>query len=349
MGLFRAYFRDDVDELVERNVRMRIIGSRAPRRCRHPGHDRGWRAPHRRQHRLQRHLRLRLWRPGRDRRRRPRHGRRGGARRTRPGQDHAGVFRLAAADRAICRIPTWSSAPAASGGSAISSCGSRPMPSFCSSTRCGRISPAPSFWRRSRLSASASAASAPSSRKPSLERRPRHGRIGLVDGNMARAEVTGSSETEAGRPDSPVMELEWLLRLLLRPSAGRRGAGGDDRRRRLVRGLHRAGHHRRACANGIAWCATAPMAIMSLISGLAIAAALALLVLAGLARAGAGASRSGRGAAGPCGGGGAAMRRSPPPRARAPCGRASGRSISAFRGWRCSCCGPRPSTGCGWF
>jgi undecaprenyl diphosphate synthase len=28
MGLFRAYFRDDVDELVSRNVRMRIIGSR---------------------------------------------------------------------------------------------------------------------------------------------------------------------------------------------------------------------------------------------------------------------------------------------------------------------------------
>ena len=29
MGLFRAYFRDDVSELVERNVRMRVIGSRA--------------------------------------------------------------------------------------------------------------------------------------------------------------------------------------------------------------------------------------------------------------------------------------------------------------------------------
>lgn len=29
MGLFRSYFRDDVDELVERNVRMRIIGSRS--------------------------------------------------------------------------------------------------------------------------------------------------------------------------------------------------------------------------------------------------------------------------------------------------------------------------------
>ena len=28
MGLFRAYFREDVDELVQRNVRMRIIGSR---------------------------------------------------------------------------------------------------------------------------------------------------------------------------------------------------------------------------------------------------------------------------------------------------------------------------------
>jgi len=28
MGLFRAYFRDDVQELVERNVRMRIIGDR---------------------------------------------------------------------------------------------------------------------------------------------------------------------------------------------------------------------------------------------------------------------------------------------------------------------------------
>jgi undecaprenyl diphosphate synthase len=28
MGLFRAYFREDVDELVDRNVRMRIIGSR---------------------------------------------------------------------------------------------------------------------------------------------------------------------------------------------------------------------------------------------------------------------------------------------------------------------------------
>jgi undecaprenyl diphosphate synthase len=29
MGLFRAYFRDDVNELVERNVRMRIIGNRS--------------------------------------------------------------------------------------------------------------------------------------------------------------------------------------------------------------------------------------------------------------------------------------------------------------------------------
>lgn len=29
MGLFRSYFRDDVDELVARNVRMRIIGNRA--------------------------------------------------------------------------------------------------------------------------------------------------------------------------------------------------------------------------------------------------------------------------------------------------------------------------------
>jgi undecaprenyl diphosphate synthase len=28
MGLFRAYFRSDMDELVERNVRMRIIGNR---------------------------------------------------------------------------------------------------------------------------------------------------------------------------------------------------------------------------------------------------------------------------------------------------------------------------------
>ena len=29
MGLFRLYFREDVDELVERNVRMRIIGNRS--------------------------------------------------------------------------------------------------------------------------------------------------------------------------------------------------------------------------------------------------------------------------------------------------------------------------------
>jgi undecaprenyl diphosphate synthase len=29
MGLFRAYFRQDVDELVRRNVRMRIIGNRS--------------------------------------------------------------------------------------------------------------------------------------------------------------------------------------------------------------------------------------------------------------------------------------------------------------------------------
>ncbi|MEY4966738.1 MAG: hypothetical protein RL274_2321, partial [Pseudomonadota bacterium] len=28
MGLFRAYFRSDMDELVDRNVRMRIIGHR---------------------------------------------------------------------------------------------------------------------------------------------------------------------------------------------------------------------------------------------------------------------------------------------------------------------------------
>ena len=52
MGLFRAYFRDDVDELVERNVRVRIIGSRARADRRYPGDDRGWRAPHRQQHRL---------------------------------------------------------------------------------------------------------------------------------------------------------------------------------------------------------------------------------------------------------------------------------------------------------
>src|SRR5690348_9577319 len=29
MGLFRAFFREDVDELLERNVRMRIIGNRS--------------------------------------------------------------------------------------------------------------------------------------------------------------------------------------------------------------------------------------------------------------------------------------------------------------------------------
>src|SRR5690349_1612485 len=29
MGLFRAYFRSDLDELVERDVRVRIIGSRS--------------------------------------------------------------------------------------------------------------------------------------------------------------------------------------------------------------------------------------------------------------------------------------------------------------------------------
>src|SRR5277367_1240853 len=28
MGLFRAYFREDIEELVDRNVRMRVIGSR---------------------------------------------------------------------------------------------------------------------------------------------------------------------------------------------------------------------------------------------------------------------------------------------------------------------------------
>ena len=40
MGLFRAYFREDVDELVERNVRMRIIGNRSRARKGHPGDDR---------------------------------------------------------------------------------------------------------------------------------------------------------------------------------------------------------------------------------------------------------------------------------------------------------------------
>ena len=30
MGLFRAYFRSDMDELVDRNIRMRIIGHRHP-------------------------------------------------------------------------------------------------------------------------------------------------------------------------------------------------------------------------------------------------------------------------------------------------------------------------------
>ncbi len=74
MGLFRAYFRDDVDELVERNVRMRIIGSRARADAdiltmiedgeRRTAGNTG----------LQRHLCLRLRRPGGNRGRRPRHG-----------------------------------------------------------------------------------------------------------------------------------------------------------------------------------------------------------------------------------------------------------------------------------
>jgi undecaprenyl diphosphate synthase len=45
MGLFRAYFRSDMDELVERNVRMRIIGHRGGRH-RHPADDQ-IRKPHR--------------------------------------------------------------------------------------------------------------------------------------------------------------------------------------------------------------------------------------------------------------------------------------------------------------
>ena len=39
MGLFRAYFRSDMDELVERNVRMRIIGHRGRVARRHPADD----------------------------------------------------------------------------------------------------------------------------------------------------------------------------------------------------------------------------------------------------------------------------------------------------------------------
>ena len=43
MGLFRTYFRSDMDELVERGVRMRIIGNRGARGERHPADDRGCR------------------------------------------------------------------------------------------------------------------------------------------------------------------------------------------------------------------------------------------------------------------------------------------------------------------
>ena len=43
MGLFRAYFRSDMDELVERGVRMRIIGHRGRVAADIQQHDRGCR------------------------------------------------------------------------------------------------------------------------------------------------------------------------------------------------------------------------------------------------------------------------------------------------------------------
>ena len=89
MGLFRAYFRSDMDELVERNVRMRIIGHRGRVASDIQQMIQDFGKPHRQEHRHEPDLRLRLWRPGRDRRRRPGTGARRPRRPAGSGNHHA--------------------------------------------------------------------------------------------------------------------------------------------------------------------------------------------------------------------------------------------------------------------
>ena len=78
-----------------------------PGRQRHPADDRGCRKPHRQQYRPQPDLRLRLWRAGRDRRRRPRTGARRRRRPARSRNHHAGTVRQRACSPARCRSPIW--------------------------------------------------------------------------------------------------------------------------------------------------------------------------------------------------------------------------------------------------
>ena len=105
--------------------RSRRTGASATCACASSAIARAWRRdiqqmiedaekPHRPQHGPQSHLRVRLWRPGRDRQRRARTGPRRQRRPARSGDDHARTVRQRGFSPARCPSRISSSAPAAS-------------------------------------------------------------------------------------------------------------------------------------------------------------------------------------------------------------------------------------------
>ena len=147
MGLFRTYFRSDMDELVERNVRMRIIGHRGrvandiqqmildseSRTAQNTGLNLTFAFDYGSQEEIAA--------AARELARAAAEGR------LDPGNHHAGAVRVPAFHQRPAGTGSGDPHLAVSGGCPISCSGNRPMRSFCSSTRSGPISAAPSLLK----------------------------------------------------------------------------------------------------------------------------------------------------------------------------------------------------------
>ena len=255
MGLLRRFIRNDLADLHRNNVRVRIIGERDGL---DPDIDRlleGGRGTHPRQYGLMLVVAFNYGAPAGDRARgaAPRRAGRGAARSSRPTIT-AETHRPAISTRRICRIPTSSSAPAASSGCRISCCGRSAYselvfvptywPDFDRATlESGdrRISAARAPLRRARGAnriVSVSVAPDPPSHRRGRRRHraicacASRRRVVLAPLAIARSLVGG-----------------WAVRAVLDRGGGHRAGNGRDRRRRRqarARGCRRRARRRRA-------------------------------------------------------------------------------------------------------
>ena len=196
MGLLRRFIRNDLAELHQNGVRVRIIGERDDldpdiRRLLEEAEELTTR-----QRPADAGGRVQLRRPAGDRARGARASPAEVAAGTLdPSDDHRRTARRSTSTRPICPIPISSSAPAASSGCRISCSGRRPTANSCSCRSTGRTSTAPRSKARSPNTAGASAGSAAWSRRPDPDRgRRRSGRgaAGLASWPAAAISRCGS-------------------------------------------------------------------------------------------------------------------------------------------------------------